>query len=254
MCTMCQKKQDWLLENGDGTLVVCRCSTPAGTTSTHQGTQTPVGLNPPTASTFAPKRVKHDQKFWMSPGRDIRRHLFREHDERSMGQVNGKRWAILKIESIQVSPTHWCIRRFYIGDEDGCNYLELEFYPCTTYAKLDEVYKNQYHGEQRHGHRLTYNPIRRSPPCTVAVSKINEFIVYNDIEVVLYNSEPWNTNNDAEYNVCVELDIPFMNINGSTNTILADRKRDLSIESQYGDVADIVSPKKRCDDSWYTSL
>ena len=58
---------------------------------------------------------------FMNSGRDIRRHLFTDHDGQKLEDVKGRQWAILKIETVATSPCHRCIRRFYIGDENGIN-------------------------------------------------------------------------------------------------------------------------------------
>ena len=53
---------------------------------------------------------------------------------------------------------------------------------------------------------MTYNPKQYSPICSTVLDKINEFIVYNDIELVLYKG------GTIEKDLCSELDIPSLNI------------------------------------------
>ena len=69
-----------------------------------------------------------------------------------------------------------------------------------------------YHFQSSQDHRLRYNPRQRSPPCSVAVSKINDFIVYNDIEVILFNEEPDSYNEKVDYKICEELGVQCSNI------------------------------------------
>lgn len=222
MCTKCVEKQEWLLESGDGSQVVCICTDPFPESEDKENVvpATPKGVNSTTVDTNAPKRKRVEQKLWMNPGRDIRRNLFKEYNWRRMDEANGKRWAILRIENIQTSQSHYCTRRFYLGDQEGRNYLEIEFYPCVTYKDLGVEYKNQFHVHQRREHQLTYNPIRRSPPCKMAISKINDFIVFNDIEIILYNSEPGNINDGAELKICKKLGIPSLNISAVASDIV----------------------------------
>ena len=225
-CDKCMEKQKWLLETNDGSQVVCTCAdrfsegdaeepTAAMPSTVDNETQTPKGVLTAIANVDAPKRkMRSMEKFWMNPGHDIRRNLFKDYNWRKMEEVKDRRWAILKIENIVVSPYHRCTRRFYLGDADGCNYLEIEFYPCIPYKDLNHNYKEQFHMFQKRDHGLSYNPIRRALPCKMAVSKINDYIVHNDIDIILYSDGPDNKNGRAELEMCKELGIPSLNIYG----------------------------------------
>ena len=69
---------------------------------------------------------------WMETGCDIRRHLFKDIDWSKLADSEHRRWAILKVDTIATSPRHRCIRRFYVGDNNGDAYLEMQFYPCVA--------------------------------------------------------------------------------------------------------------------------
>ena len=58
----------------------------------------------------------------------------------------------MKIETVVTSPSHQCIRRFYRGDVNGRNYLELEFYSCIRYKDWDEEYKELFHEQKSSTH------------------------------------------------------------------------------------------------------
>ena len=253
MCESCKERQRWLLESGDGSQVVCyeRCSDglvetgdndkPPATsdactqtsTSSDACTQTPLKRISTTVPD-APKR-KIQKPGWMDSGCDIRRHLFVNHNWETLEDAKDKRWAILRIDTIATSPAHRCVRRFYIGDKEGVNYLEMELYPCVTYANLAEEYKNLFHSQSSHGHRLRYNPRQRAPPCSVAVSKMNDFIVYNDIELVLFNEEAGSDNEKVDKWICKELGIQCMNIRWTCAEYVPIPKRHLAYEKNRDD-------------------
>ena len=242
LCKKCEEKQKWLLEINDGSQVVCTCtdrfSEDDGNEecpkdydddmNAHQnedlhvkdvGVQTPKRKSTPVMTADAPQRKmqKLDRSpFWMNPGRDIRRNLFRDYDLGVLKRVQDENWAILKVENIATSPSHRCIRRFYMGDKDGRNYLEIEFYPCVAYHGLNDECKEEFHKQRSSEHGLSYNPTRRALPCKMAISKINEFIVYNDVQIVLYNSESNTTNGNAELKICKELGITSIDISTSS--------------------------------------
>ena len=174
-------------------------------------TQTPnKQLSPATPD--APMKSKMGKPSWMDSGRDIRRNLFAYYDWGKMEDVKYVRWAILRVDTIATSSGHRCIRRFYIGDKDGDSYLEMEFYPCTTYSDLSDECKEQFNSESSAGHGLRYNPYRASPPCSVAVSKIKEFISYNDIELILFNVERDTYHEKIDIAICDELKVQYLNI------------------------------------------
>ena len=193
------------------------------TTTIDVTVQTPKRMTPPINITNAPKRKKQkmNRKFWMNSGCDIRRNLFRDHDLEVVKRVQDRKWAILKIESIATSLSHQCIRRFYLGDKDGRNYLEMEFYPCILYKDLGEKYKELFHEQKSSIHGLNYNPIKRVLPCKMAISKINDFIVYNNIQTILYNNDYRDGN--IEFEMCERLRIHAININFSFNHLEIER-------------------------------
>ena len=241
LCTKCEDKQNWLLENNDGSQVICTCidrfseeqvrepdgdgdregvvadSESTSATRSDVAVQTPKRRSNSFSNTDAPMRkvMKVDRKLWMNPGCDIRRNLFADYNWEKMEKVKYQKWAILRVDSITTSPFHRCTRRLYIGDKDGRNYLEIEFYPCVPYKDLHEGYKNTFSREQHNVHHLAYNPIRRAPPCTAAISKVNDFIVFNNIEIILYNGGPGKRHSGrAELEMCKELRVPYLNIAG----------------------------------------
>ena len=162
----------------------------------------------------APKRkfAKFESRIWKNSGYDIRRHLFDFQDCRIMEKSRHKNWAILKVDTILTSKNHHCIRRFYIGDKNGVNYLETEFYPCVKYTNLSEEYKRLFHQERNHGHKLPYNPRQRSAPCTLAIKEIEEFVEYNNINLILYNVERGSVSEDIYSNIGDTISVGFLNI------------------------------------------
>ena len=250
MCDSCMERQNWLLESGDGSQVICydRFSNSvegAGDednlpTSTDACTQTPMKRISTTVPD-APKR-KIQKPNWMDSGCDIRRNLFANHNWKKMEDVKDMQWAILRVDTIATSPTHRCVRRFYIGDKDGVNYLEMEFYPCVAYANLSEEYKELFHFQSSHSHRLRYNPHQRVPPCSVAVSKINDFIVYNDIELVLFNEVLGSYNEKVDLTICEELGIQYLNIRWTSTQYDPIPKRRLKYEKNREDDLTFAPP------------
>ena len=124
----------------------------------------------------------------------------------SIELLNEMNWALMDVEFIQISPTHRCIRKLYILAKMGKDELEVEFFPCAQYKELEWKYQRSFQYCKRHIHRLTYNPKQYSPICSTVLDKINEFIVYNDIELVLYKG------GTIEKDLCSELDISSVNI------------------------------------------
>ena len=177
-------------------------------------TQTPVRRSvsaDPRSCPDAPVRkvskVALQRDFWMSPGYDIRRDLFIDHDVELMKEFADDLWAVLKIDAIRTSPDHCCIRRLYIGDKTGRHYVEMEFYPCQALKKLNPDLQARFHHERARVHGLTYNPIKRSLPCCKAITKIKDFIVYNNIETVLFNG-----GSGIVQDLCSEMCIPCHSI------------------------------------------
>ena len=117
-----------------------------------------------------------------------------------------KNWALMDIEYIQTSRSHQCVRKHYILVANGYDDLELDFYPCVRDKDLDSNYQRSFRFCKRKVHKLTYNPRQYSPPCSTVLSKINEFIVYINIDLILYKG------GTIEKDLCVELCIPSMSI------------------------------------------
>ena len=116
------------------------------------------------------------------------------------------------MDSIATSPTHRCIRRFYVGDKDGTNYLEMEFYPCVRYSNLPDEYLRMYEDESENGHRLRYYPRQRTLPCSLAFSKIREFLNHYGLNVVLFNEETDSYSEKVVLQICEELGLEHINI------------------------------------------
>ena len=129
-----------------------------------------------------------------------------------MDKADGRRWAILKVDTIATSPKHRCVQRFYIGDENGIEYLELEFYPCVAYKNLSDDFKKLYSHEASYTLRLRCNPSTRVAPCSNAVSRLRDYIVYNNIELVLYNESHDSYNATVIMELCRELKVDCVNI------------------------------------------
>jgi len=124
-----------------------------------------------------------------------------------MMMVGEKNWAIMDVEYIRTSKTHRCIRKLYILAKDGFTDLELDFYPCARYKDLDKRYQRSFRFCKAHIHKLSYEPNPRyAPPCNTVLAKLNAFIVYNDIDFILYKG------GRIEKDLCEELDIPSYNI------------------------------------------
>ena len=90
--------------------------------------------------------------------------------------------------------------------KDGSSDLELNFSPCMRYKELQPRYQRSFRFCRNHIHKLSYSPKKYSSECADAVSKINNFVVYNDIELILYKG------GDIEKELCKELCIKSMNI------------------------------------------
>ena len=228
MCDGCADRQQWLLDSGDGSQVICLCqveNSQVEDNTRYDGevaTTIDVGIQTPPlkrSSPFipnAPKRkfAKFESSVWINSGSDIRRHLFDFEDCRIMGRIQDRKWAILKVDTIRTSKDHLCIRRFYIGDKDGVNYLEAELYPCVKYANLAENFKFFFLNEsnRKYGHKLRYNPRQRSPPCTLFKEKIEEFVKCNNIDLILYNTERGSVSEDIYSNIDDTISVGFLNI------------------------------------------
>ena len=105
MCDACADRQQWLLDSGDGSQVICLCQLEDNiqydgkvATTIDVGNQTPPLKRSSPFIPFAPKRkfAKFDSSVWINSGSDIRRHLFDFQDWRIMEDSKHKNWAILK--------------------------------------------------------------------------------------------------------------------------------------------------------------
>lgn len=117
-----------------------------------------------------------------------------------------KNYALMDIEYIRTSATHQCIRKLYILAKDGFTDLELDFYPCVRYKDLDKRYRRSFRFCKAYIHKLSYDPKRYSPACSKVLDKLNEFIVYNDIDFILYKGGL------IEKDLCSKLCIQSFNI------------------------------------------
>ena len=121
-------------------------------------------------------------------------------------ELKENNWMIMDIEYIQTSKEHQCVRKIYMLAKNGSTESELEFYPCVRYKDLKAKYRHTFHYCQKYIHKLTYNPQTYSPLCTNVLEEINNFIVYNGIELVLYKG------GIIERDLCIDLDIPSINL------------------------------------------
>ena len=168
MCDNCADRQKWLLDNNDGSHIICTCQNEnsqredmqydgeVATTTDVVTHTTPLRGSSPFIIPNAPKRklARYNSRVWRNEGSYIRRHFFDFQQSQIMVDPKHKNWAILKIDTIITSKNHHCIRRFYIGNKNGVSYLEMEFYPCVKHAYLSEEYKNSLYQERDCGHKL----------------------------------------------------------------------------------------------------
>ena len=175
-------------------------------TSSH----TPKRRSADTAPFDAPARKVVRRGFYFSPGRDIRRNLFVDTDSEMIQSFSKIPWAILRVDAIQTSADHSCIRRLYVGDMDGRFFAELEFYPCVAYRHLPEKYREKFEVEKRTDHRLSYNPMKKTLPCRCAIPKVNDYIMTTGVEIMLYSS--LGCDRKVESDICKYLDFPCMDI------------------------------------------
>ena len=115
-------------------------------------------------------------------------------------------WALLDVEFIRISPTHRCIRKLYILGANGYSDMDREFYPCKQYKDLNRKYQRSFQYCKQHIHKLTYSPKKYSAECAQVLRKLNQFIVNNGIELVLYKG------GTIERDLCEALNIPSFNI------------------------------------------
>ena len=123
-----------------------------------------------------------------------------------MEVLREKNWALLDIEYIQSTRIHKCYRKLYILSNDGFTDLELDFFPCRTFEDLDRKYRKSFCFCRAHIHKLPYYPEKCASPCSTAEDKVEQFIVDNGIDLVLYKG------GYIEKHMCDELCIPSLNI------------------------------------------
>ena len=124
-----------------------------------------------------------------------------EDDKTELAEKN---WAILSVDFISTSSRHRCIRKLYILTKNGFD-MEMEFYPCRPYRDLLLKYRRTFQVYRQHIHKLSYTPWGISSPCRFAVPKLNEFVVNNGIDLILFKGH-------IERSLCKELDIASINI------------------------------------------
>ena len=121
-------------------------------------------------------------------------------------QLLENHWALMDVEFIQTTPNHRCIRKLYILTENGYTNMELEFYPCKRYKDIEWKYQKSFQYCKKHIHKLAYNPKKYSPECARVLPLLNEFLVYNGIELIIYKG------GSIEADLANALDIPASNI------------------------------------------
>ena len=127
--------------------------------------------------------------------------------EQQQQMTKEKNWAIMDIEYIRTSKSHRCVRKLYILGKDGYTDLELDVYPCVRYKDLEKWYQRTFRFCRNHIHKLEYDPIHKyAPTCKTVLAKINAFIVYNSIDLILYKG------GTIEKELCSKLCIPCYNI------------------------------------------
>ena len=121
--------------------------------------------------------------------------------------LNENTWAIMSIDNFQISSTDRCIRMIHLLLEDGITNIQLDFYPHMYYKLRESHHQRSYRFCKRHVHKLMYDPwIWPQIRYANAVSKINDFVVYNNVELILYY------NNVIEKELCEELFVKSRNI------------------------------------------
>ena len=115
MCNACADRQQWLLDSGDGSKVICLCQnvnnqvednmqydSKVSTTTDVATHTTPLNRSSLFIIPNAPKRklAKSYSSVWINMGSDIRRHLFDFQDSQIMEDSKHKNWAILKVDTI----------------------------------------------------------------------------------------------------------------------------------------------------------
>ncbi len=120
--------------------------------------------------------------------------------------LQDKHWAIMDIEYIQTASTHRCVRKLYILEKNGHTDLDLDIYPCIRYKDLEKKYQRLFHFYRRNTHKLRYSPRRFSPECSQVIEKLNDFVVNNNIELILHKGGA------IEKELAEKLQIPSFNI------------------------------------------
>ena len=146
-----------------------------------------------------------------------------------------KNYAIMDVEYIRTSRTHRCVRKLYMLAKNGFDDLELEFYSCVRYKDLKNKYQRSFQYCKNNIHKLQYDPIRYSPECTTAASKVNTFIVYNNIDFILYKG------GTIEKELCDQLCISSYNIDSFTDLEKAyshDPRTEVNI--YYGQLVELL--------------
>ena len=106
---------------------------------------------------------------------------YRNYRRSCAGMLTTRRWALLDVEFIRTSSGHCCGRKLYILSKNCYTNMEKEFYPCRRYTQLDSKYQRSFQYCKQNIHKLT-------PMCSQAITKLNEFIVYNDtLDTLLEN-------------------------------------------------------------------
>lgn len=120
--------------------------------------------------------------------------------------VNERNWALLDMEYIQTSKSHQCIRKLYILAKDGFTDLKLNLYPCKKFQDLEMRYKKSHWYCQANIHQLPYYPNEASSPCSTAAEKLRNFIINNNIDLILFKG------GQIEENIAREIGIASFNI------------------------------------------
>ena len=100
MCDACADRQQWLLDSGDGSQVICLCQVENSQVEDGKvATTIDVGVQTSETTNTSKRKIQRiDRKFWMNFVCDIRLNLLRDHDLEVI--KSHRKWEILKIKTI----------------------------------------------------------------------------------------------------------------------------------------------------------
>ena len=104
---------------------------------------------------------------------------------------------------------------------------------------MQKKYRKSFDFYKKNIHRLTYNPKNQSLPQSKALEEINNFMIYNDIDMIIYKG------GNIERDTCIKLCIPSRDIESFQGLEKANSHDPaFEVNFHYDQIINLISQKQ----------